>query len=112
MTNRQTLLFAQNYFETFCSLFEMTSEGSLQIPTPERLVQIETWFNNSYTSIFLLTGVRTKPLHFQPHLGGEYEENFKILMHIYSLSYVCMLHFAKVLKKEIPTHFTRPALCL
>jgi len=112
MTNRQTLLFAQNYFETFCSLFEMTSEGNLQIPTPENLMQIETWFNESSIWLNLITGIRTQPLHFEAHLGGEYEGNFKILMHIYSLSYVCMLHFAKLLKREIPTHFSRPALCI
>ena len=102
--NTETKAYAVTYFNTFINLFHITSEGNLNT-TKENLIRIETWFNKSYFMISLITGVPLNPLNFNIDIGIEHENNQKILMHIYSISYVCLIHFARILKKDIPVHF-------
>jgi len=102
--NQQTSNYAANYFETFCDLFTITSDGNLNT-TQENLQRIEDWFNKSYLLISLITAVRLTPLHFNFEIGIEAVENQKILMHIYSVSYTSLHYFCRILKKTVPPKF-------
>jgi len=104
MNNQTTKAYATQYFDTFCNLFEITSDGNLNT-TQNNLLKIEEWFNQSYIMISLITGVPLTPLNFKIDLGLEHEENKRNLMHIYSVSYTCLHHFSRILKKDIPIQF-------
>ena len=96
--NQQTLNYAHEYFETFCGLFEVTSEGNLNT-NQENLLRIQEWFNRSYLLISILIGVPLTPLSFNLDIGDEADENQKILMHIYSVAYTSLHHFSRILNK-------------
>jgi hypothetical protein len=102
--NQQISNYASNYFETFCDLFEITSDGNLNT-RQENLQRIEDWFNQSYLTVSLITAVPLTPLHFNFEIGIEAVENQKILMHIYSVSYTSLHYFCRILKKKVPLQF-------
>jgi len=102
--NKQISNYAANYFETFCDLFQITSDGNLNT-TQENLQRIEDWFNQSYLIVSLITAVPLTSLHFNFETGIEAGENQKILMHIYSVSYTSLHYFCRILKKEVPHKF-------
>ena len=103
--NVQTIHIAINYVDKFCELFQKTNEGKMDT-TSENLLKIEKWFNESNMLIGLITGIQPVPLNFDLDLGTEHEKNQKILVHIYSLSYTCVLRLSKIVKSEIPEEFS------
>jgi hypothetical protein len=110
--NTLTKDFARNYFDQFCSLFQITGNGALR-GTKVALRGIEVWFNNCYLFVSLITGVSLAPVHFHHDLGREdvakKMENKVNLMHIYALSYTALLRFADTLHREVPAQF-RPGI--
>ena len=101
--NKQIETYANIYYDNFCDLFKVTNEGNLNT-SEENIKKIEEWFNQSYLLISIVTGLQLLEVKFNLELGIEQEYNQKLLMHIYSMSYIGMLHFARILKKEIPSH--------
>ncbi len=99
--NKQIETYANIYYENFCNLFKVTNEGNLNT-SEENIKKIEEWFNQSYLLVSIVAGIQLSEVKFNLELGIEQEYNQKLLMHIYSMSYIGMLHFARILKKEIP----------
>lgn len=99
--NKQIETYANIYYDNFCNLFKVTNEGNLNT-SEENIKKIEEWFNQSYLLVSIVTGLQLSEVKFNLELGIEQEYNQKLLMHIYSMSYIGMLHFARILKKEIP----------
>ncbi len=105
MNNKQMIAYATNYLDQFTELFEFSEEGNLNISL-QRIQRIENWFNQSYMMIGFVTGLPTSPLQFRFEIGIEHPENQKILLHIYSVAYMALLHFARILKQPVPTKVT------
>ena len=102
--NKEIESYALKYFDTFCNLFEIGSDGNLNT-SKEKLLEIEKWYNNSYLMVSLITGIPLSTYEFNNSIELEDEENQKILMHIYSVSYTVLLRFSSLLKKDIPIQF-------
>jgi len=102
--NKEIESYALKYFDTFCDLFEINIDGNLNTSS-EKMLKIEEWYNNSYIMISLITGIILSPHKFNNYIELENEENQKILMHIYSVSYTALLHFCSLLKKDIPIQY-------
>ena len=105
LMNHEIELYANIYLDNYCSLFKVTNEGNLNT-SEENIKNIEKWFNLTYLFVSLFTGLQLSEAKFKLELGIEHEYNQKILMHIYSVSYIGMQHFARILKREIPSEFT------
>lgn len=103
--NKQMISYATNYLDRFNELFQFNEEGNLNVSL-QSIQRIETWYNDSYMMISFVTGLPTSPLHFSFETGIEHPANQKILLHIYSVAYMALLHFARVLKQTVPANVT------
>lgn len=103
-TNSVTQSYVEQYFTDFCSMFEITGDGSLR-SNKAKLESIQEWFNRSYVLISLLAGVPLFPIEF-----NELEQNNKqILLHVYAVSYTVLLRVCFILNRSVPEQY-RPTI--
>jgi Na+/melibiose symporter-like transporter len=103
-TNSVTQSYVEQYFTDFCSMFEITGDGSLR-SNKAKLESIQEWFNRSYVLISLIAGVPLFPIEF-----NELEQNNKqILLHVYAVSYTVLLRVCFILNRSVPEHY-RPTI--
>ena len=104
-TNSLTRSYVEQYFTDFCSMFEITGDGSLR-SNIAKLESIQEWFNRSYVFMSLIAGVPLFPIEF-----NKLEQNNKhiLLLHVYAVSYTVLLRVCFILNRSVPEQY-RPTI--
>ena len=96
---------AQQYVQDFSTHYVIDINGAL-VATDEKLSLLESWFNNSYLLISLISGIPLEPIHFEMGTGLERKKtNDILLLQSYAVSYAALLRLCFTLGIEVPAQF-------
>jgi hypothetical protein len=90
----------QKYVETFENTFLFTPEGELKTEH-EDYIRAQEWWNTYRMFVSLLISVDTKDINFDnPSILSN--ENEKLMLHVYSLSYTAYVKTCQFLRRQMP----------
>lgn len=85
--------YGHQYIAGFCSVFEQSVDGQL-LTNFEKYNKAETWFNENYLMMSMISGNQLTPVHCTT------EATFR---HIYSMAYVTLLRVSATYNIPIPS---------
>lgn len=98
--NDALLVVAKTFFDEFAAVFGKHSDGTLDMRI-DALARIEQWFNRVHPVISFATTIPLHPIAFTESR----EQNHLTLLHVYAVSYACLLRMAHQIGMDVPPRF-------